>query len=261
MLQTHEDVLEIAKQIRVKQRGDKVTAIARLIEAYEILARHKKEGVKYYTIVEDVRCAKCGGVILKQVHPLGMITPGGSPIIGCPKCKTFSYKHDRSEFVKLEEGEMNKTEEEITKMFKNFELIQNEVIYSDGGGELRGLEQPNNVIVLFAGEPETENVEDYPQFIQFPKAAIPLLIAFLGRVEVPCSEARRLFSIAQKAPVEEHGRRSADYLEHITKCNECIATFKLTDKDIQRITKDVNGYRRGADEMDTYRKKEEEEEK
>ena len=143
-------------------------------------------------------------------------------------------------------------------IFKNFELIQNEVIYSDGRGELRGWEQPNNVIVLFAGEPETENVEDYPQSLQFPKVAIPLLIAFLGRVEVPCSEARRLFSIAQKAPVEENARRYADYLEHLTKCNECIATFKLTDKDIQRITEDVDGYRSGADAMDTYRKKKEE---
>ncbi len=147
---------------------------------------------------------------------------------------------------------------DTTKIFKNFKLIQNEVIYSDGRGELRGWEQPNNAIVLFAGDPETENVEDYPQTIQFPKAAIPLLIAFLGRVEVPCSEARRLFSIAQEAPVEERGRRYADYLEHLTKCDECIATFKLTGKDIQRITEDVKGYRRGADEMGTYMKEEEE---
>lgn len=101
MLKTNDDVLEVANQIRAKQRGDKADAMAHLIEAYQILVRHKKEGVKYYTIVDDVRCAKCGGVILKQVAPLGMITPGGSPIIGCPKCRTFSYKHDRSEFVKL----------------------------------------------------------------------------------------------------------------------------------------------------------------
>lgn len=142
-----------------------------------------------------------------------------------------------------------------TKIFKNFKLIQNEVIYSDGKGELRGWEQSNNTIVLFAGKPGTEDVEDYLQSIQFPKAAIPRLIAFLGRVEVPCSKVRRLFSIAQEAPVEERARRYADYLEHLTKCDECIATFKLTDKDIQRITKDVEAYRSGADEMDNYARK------
>lgn len=147
---------------------------------------------------------------------------------------------------------------DATKTFKDFKLIQNEVIYSEGRGELRGWEQPNDAIVLFTGEPGTEDVEDYHQLILFPKAAVPSLIAFLGRVEVPCSEARRLFSIAQEVSVEEHGRRYADYLEHLIKCDECIATLKLTDEDIQRITKDVDGYRRGADEMDTYRKKEEE---
>ena len=141
------------------------------------------------------------------------------------------------------ENEEKKMKEEILAWGK---LIQNEVIYSDGRGELRGWEQPNNVIVLFAGEPGTKNEEDYLQTLQFPKAAIPSLIAFLGRVEVPCSEARRLFLLAQEAPVEENARRYADYLEHLTKCSECIATFKLTDKDIQRITRDVNGYRDGA---------------
>lgn len=103
MLKMSKDVLGIAYQIRAKQRGDKANVMAHLIEAYQILVRHKKEGVKYYTIIEDVRCAKCGGIILRQVAPLGMITPGGSSIIGCPKCKTFSYKHDRGDFIKLVE--------------------------------------------------------------------------------------------------------------------------------------------------------------
>lgn len=134
-------------------------------------------------------------------------------------------------------------------LFKDMELIQNEVIYSDGHGELRGWEQPNNVIVLFAGKPGTENVEDYPQCIQFPKAAIPLLIAFLGRVDVPCSEGRRLFQIAWEARAPDHGMLYADYLEHITKCKECIATFRLTDADIQRLKTDADGYRGGAEAL------------
>lgn len=141
---------------------------------------------------------------------------------------------------------MNKTKERI---FKDIELVQNEVIYSDGHGELRGWEQPNNVIVLFAGNPGTEDVEDYPQYIQFPKAAIPLLLAFLGRVKIPCSEGRRLFLIALEAPGTDHETLYADYLEHITKCKECIATFKLTDASIQRIKNDADGYRRGAEAL------------
>jgi len=104
MLKTHGDVLEVAKQIWSKQRGDKVGAMFRLIEAYDILVRHRKEGRKYFTIVEDTRCATCGGIILKRVDPLGMLTPEGSPITGCPICNNFSYKHDRSEFVILERG-------------------------------------------------------------------------------------------------------------------------------------------------------------
>lgn len=105
MLKTRDEVLEVAKQIRSKQRGDKVDAMFHLIEAYDILVRHRKEGRKYFTIVEDTRCATCGGVILKRVEPLGMMTPGGSPITGCPNCNNFSYKHDRSEFVKSEKRE------------------------------------------------------------------------------------------------------------------------------------------------------------
>ena len=101
-MKTHEDISEIAKQIRSKQRGVKWDAIQHLIETYDILVRHKKEDKKYYIIDKGVGCAKCGGVILNQVAPLGMLTPGGSPIAGCPVCKTFSYKHDRSEFVKIE---------------------------------------------------------------------------------------------------------------------------------------------------------------
>ena len=139
---------------------------------------------------------------------------------------------------------MNKSKE---RMFKDFELIQNEVIYSDGHGELRGWDQPNNVIVLFTGKPGTKNVEDYPQYIQFPKAAIPLLLTFLGRVKIPCSEGKRLFSIAWEALAEDYGTLS-DYLEHLTKCKECIATFKLTDADIQRLKNDAEGYRRGGAE-------------
>ena len=140
---------------------------------------------------------------------------------------------------------MNKSKEK--RMFKDSELRQNEVIHFDGHGELRGWEQPNNVIVLFAGKPKTENVEDYPQCIQFPKAAIPMLIAFLGRVEIPCSEGRRLFSIAWEAPAEDHGTLYADYLEHLSECKECRDTFKITDVDIQRLKNDADGYRGGAE--------------
>lgn len=149
----------------------------------------------------------------------------------------------------MKEDERRMSESEEKRMFKDFELIQNEVIHSDGHGELRGWEQPNNVIVLFTGKPGTENVEDYPQYIQFPKAAIPLLIAFLGRVDVPCSEGRRLFQIAWEARAPDHGTLYADYLEHITKCKECIATFRLTDADIQHLKTDADGYRGGAEAL------------
>ena len=142
-------------------------------------------------------------------------------------------------------------------MFKDMELIQNEVIYFDKHGELRGWEQPNNVIVLFTGKQGTKDVEDYPQSIQFPKAAIPMLIAFLGRVNVPCSEGRRLFSIAWEAPAEEHGILYADYLEHLAKCKECIATFRLTDADAQRLKADADGYRTGAEMLNKMRRKDE----
>ncbi|GAI66330.1 unnamed protein product [marine sediment metagenome] len=65
MLKTNDEVLEVAKQIRSKQRGDKVDAMFHLIEAYDILVRHRKGGVKYFTIVEDIRCATCGGEFVK----------------------------------------------------------------------------------------------------------------------------------------------------------------------------------------------------
>ena len=70
-----------------------------------------------------------------------------------------------------------------------------------------------------------------------------------------CSEGRRLFSIAWDAPAEDHGARYADYLEHLTKCNECIATFKLTDANIQRLKNDADGYRRGAEVLKKERSK------
>ena len=149
---------------------------------------------------------------------------------------------------------MEKEMSEKEKIFKNFKLIQNEIIYSDTGGELRGWEQPNNTVVLFAGEPNTEKVEDYPQTLQFQKAAIPRLIAFLGRVKIPCAEARDLFSVAWEAPVEKHAEAYADYLEHLTSCKECMATFRLTDEDIGGIKQDVIGYRKGAEDMRLYRK-------
>jgi len=99
---------------------------------------------------------------------------------------------DRIEKRKESEGVVKETKEKFENEEKKMKeevlawgkLIQNEVIYSNGRGELRGWEQPNNVIVLFAGEPGNKNVEDYPQTLQFPKAAIPSLIAFLGRVEM-----------------------------------------------------------------------------
>lgn len=70
-----------------------------------------------------------------------------------------------------------------------------------------------------------------------------------------CSEGRRLFSIAWGAPAEDHGALYADYLEHLTKCNECIATFKLTDANIQRLKNDAEGYRRGAEALKKERSK------
>jgi len=84
------------------------------------------------------------------------------------------------------------------EIFKNFKLIQNEIIYSDNRGELRGWEQSNNTIVLFAGKPNTEKIEDYLQTLQFPKAAIPQLIAFLGCMNVPCREALRKYGDNEK---------------------------------------------------------------
>jgi len=139
--------------------------------------------------------------------------------------------------------------------FSILELIQNEIIYSDEKGELRGWEQPNNTIVLYAGKPNTEEVEDYIQTLHFPKAAIPRLIAFLGRVKVPCTEAMKLFSMAWRASSGKHAEAYADYLEHIAECEECIATFMLTDKDIERIKEDVKGYRTGAEDIKRYKQR------
>lgn len=158
--------------------------------------------------------------------------------LGCGILRTISN-------TKVVNGIKENSGEEI----KFMELIQNKIIYSDNRGELRGWEQQNNTIVLFAGDPNTENVEDYLETLQFPKAAIPRLIAFLGRVKVPCAEARGLFSVAWEASAEKHAEAYADYLEHLTSCKECITTFGLTDEDIERIKHDVLGYKKGAEEM------------
>lgn len=49
----------------------------------------------------------------------------------------------------------------LPKIFKKFELVRNEIIYDDKEGELRGWEQPNNCIVLYAGESGTKYEEEY----------------------------------------------------------------------------------------------------
>ena len=135
---------------------------------------------------------------------------------------------------------------DVMDKFENLKLIRNEVIYSDSIGELRGWEQPNNAIILFAGDSKTENAEDYLQTLQFPKGAIPALIAFLKAVELPCAEGRRLFKISWDAPAEKHGILYADYLEHIATCKECEIGLHLSDMDIQDLKCDAEGYRRGA---------------
>ena len=146
----------------------------------------------------------------------------------------------------------------LPEIFKKFELIRNEIIYDDKEGELRGWEQPNNCIVLYAGESGTKYEEEYPQEIQFPKEAIPSLISFLEKVKIPCLEGRRLFNISWRAPAEKHGLLYADYLEHIATCKECISAMKFTDRDIQVLKRDAEGYRRGANELEAIRKKENE---
>ena len=138
--------------------------------------------------------------------------------------------------------------------FKWLELRQNKIIYSDAKHELRGWEQQDNVIVLFAGDLNTENVEDYDQMIQFPKSAVPRLIAFLGQVDIPCQEAIRLFDLAWRAPMAEHGKLYADYLEHLANCGECGDAYQITEDDAQRLLEDVAGYRKGAEEMEEWKR-------
>ena len=103
MVKTYEDILDIGVEILSRQRGDKANVMTHLLNAFRRLVRDNTKGIKYYSIIEDVRCAKCGGVVLKQVAPLGMITLGGEVPTGCPTCKTISYMHDGSKFVKVEE--------------------------------------------------------------------------------------------------------------------------------------------------------------
>ncbi len=79
---------ELLKEVWTKQRGDKSIAISRILEDYKQMMDKAEE--QYFKIIQNVKCKKCGGIILTKVHIFSQITCGGNPVVGCPVCKTFS---------------------------------------------------------------------------------------------------------------------------------------------------------------------------
>lgn len=88
-IKNHDDITKLAKQVLVKQRDAKQVAISFILEEWIRLVQAEHEVKTWYTIIHGVRCAKCGGIILKVVGPFSKPTCGGNPIIGCPKCSTI----------------------------------------------------------------------------------------------------------------------------------------------------------------------------
>lgn len=80
--------MELLRQVEIKQKGIKREALNQVNDVFENSLNKNKS---LYSIVPERHCAKCGGVILQREGIFPMITPGGSPIRGCPVCETWCY--------------------------------------------------------------------------------------------------------------------------------------------------------------------------
>lgn len=87
-MKTKQEILALAREVEKRQRGEKRDAIERVIDAYEVAIQKPQV---MYSVVDNKKCAICGGVILQKQSIFPMITPGGNPIRGCVVCGTMSW--------------------------------------------------------------------------------------------------------------------------------------------------------------------------
>ena len=86
---TYKEKIDLILIIISKQKDEnKRRALNSMLRQYEHVTETIQSEGKIYTILDGFKCAKCGGIILKDVFP--GVTPGGNPRVGCPVCKTFS---------------------------------------------------------------------------------------------------------------------------------------------------------------------------
>lgn len=88
-IMTREDITGLAKKVLAKQRDAKQVAIGYIIEEWNRLVQADQKVETWYSIIHNICCANCGGVILRVVGPFSKPTCGGNPILGCPKCSTI----------------------------------------------------------------------------------------------------------------------------------------------------------------------------
>ena len=88
ILTTKRDILKYAREVSIKQRDVKQTAISTVIEHYERSIKADERFECWYTPLVRYRCKKCGGVIMRVVGPFTRVTCGGNPAIGCILCST-----------------------------------------------------------------------------------------------------------------------------------------------------------------------------
>jgi len=108
-LRTRDDITSVAKTVSSKQRDAKRVAIDYMIDEWRRLVRASERNETWYVVVDNLRCKKCGGVILKRVGPFSVLTCGGNPSVGCPVCNTISsskmLRERRYEIEKIYAGE------------------------------------------------------------------------------------------------------------------------------------------------------------
>lgn len=93
------EIPELIQQIQSKQRGEKATALLKVMEEYRIADNAHKNKETWFKIVSNVSCKYCGGVILERVGPFPVATPGGNHIMGCPNCNTFKAELGRQDIL------------------------------------------------------------------------------------------------------------------------------------------------------------------
>ena len=89
-LRTRDDITRVAQTVAIKQRDAKRVAIDYVIDTWERFIRISEQHKAVYAVMDGIRCEKCGGVILQQVHLFSTLTCGGNMVIGCPACHTIS---------------------------------------------------------------------------------------------------------------------------------------------------------------------------